>query len=204
MASAVAPSLPRAYRRVRLAPTRPLAAALDAGHVSFSGFLFLRVLSAPCGSSLISLMGDPGGFFGGQLLYTPLGQDDYWYRYHPLLAEFLRQRSAARHGTEVAELHRRAARWFARRSFATAMARALRLGPCANSGPRDCGGVDPVRARNSRADRRRTFEQGDRPVARHRARDGQVTREEYLRQALGREASPDDCTRASLGLLRTV
>lgn len=80
---------------------------------------------------------------GGRLLCTPLGQDNYWYRHHPLLAEFLRQRSAARHGTEVAELHRRAARWFARRSSATAMARALQLGPCANAGPRDCGDVDP-------------------------------------------------------------
>jgi LuxR family transcriptional regulator, maltose regulon positive regulatory protein len=54
-----------------------------------------------------------------QLLCTPLGQDDYWYRYHPLLAEFLRQRLAARHGTEVAELHRRAAQWFASKELWT-------------------------------------------------------------------------------------
>src|SRR2546423_14568834 len=48
-----------------------------------------------------------------QLLCTPLGQDDYWYRYHPLLAEYLRQRLATRRGVELPGLHRRAAQWFA-------------------------------------------------------------------------------------------
>jgi len=48
-----------------------------------------------------------------QLLLTPLDQDGYWYRYHPLLAEFLRQRLEMRHSLEMPELHRRAAQWFA-------------------------------------------------------------------------------------------
>src|ERR1700674_5859475 len=54
-----------------------------------------------------------------QLLCIPLGQDEYWYRYHPLLAEFLRQRLETRHGAEVAELHRRAAQWFMSRELWT-------------------------------------------------------------------------------------
>jgi LuxR family maltose regulon positive regulatory protein len=54
-----------------------------------------------------------------QLLCTPLGQDDYWYRYHPLLAEFLRQRLATRHAAELPGLHRRAARWFASKELWT-------------------------------------------------------------------------------------
>ena len=48
-----------------------------------------------------------------QLLLTPLGQDEHWYRYHPLLAEFLRQRLEAQYSTEVPVLHRLAAQWFA-------------------------------------------------------------------------------------------
>ncbi len=54
-----------------------------------------------------------------QLLLTPLDQDGYWYRYHPLLAEFLRQRLQTRHGAEVPELHRRAAHWFASKELWT-------------------------------------------------------------------------------------
>jgi LuxR family maltose regulon positive regulatory protein len=48
-----------------------------------------------------------------QLLLTPLDQDGYWYSYHPLLAEFLRQCLEKQYGAEVPELHRRAAQWFA-------------------------------------------------------------------------------------------
>ncbi len=54
-----------------------------------------------------------------QLLLTPLDQDGYWYRYHPLLAEFLRQRLQTRNGAEVSELHRRAAHWFASKELWT-------------------------------------------------------------------------------------
>jgi LuxR family maltose regulon positive regulatory protein len=48
-----------------------------------------------------------------QLLLTALDQDGHWYRYHPLLAEHLKQRLASELGSEVAELHRRAAGWYA-------------------------------------------------------------------------------------------
>jgi LuxR family transcriptional regulator, maltose regulon positive regulatory protein len=64
-----------------------------------------------------------------QLLLTPLGQEGNWYRYHPLLAEFLRQRMEARHGAELPELHRRAARWFASNELWTdAVAHAIAAG----------------------------------------------------------------------------
>ena len=59
------------------------------------------------------------GIVSRQLLLTPLDQDGYWYRYHPLLAEFLRQRLQTRNGAEVSELHRRAAHWFASKELWT-------------------------------------------------------------------------------------
>jgi LuxR family maltose regulon positive regulatory protein len=48
-----------------------------------------------------------------QLLLTPLDQERQWYRYHPLLAEYLRQRLEAQSGDKIPELQRRASRWFA-------------------------------------------------------------------------------------------
>jgi LuxR family maltose regulon positive regulatory protein len=64
-----------------------------------------------------------------QLLLTPLGQEEDWYRYHPLLAEFLRQRMETRHGAELPELHRRAAQWFASNELWTdAVAHAIAAG----------------------------------------------------------------------------
>jgi ATP/maltotriose-dependent transcriptional regulator MalT len=48
-----------------------------------------------------------------QLLLTALDQDSKWFRYHPLLAEYLKQRLGSELGNELAELHQRAAGWYA-------------------------------------------------------------------------------------------
>jgi LuxR family transcriptional regulator, maltose regulon positive regulatory protein len=48
-----------------------------------------------------------------QLLLTTLDQERQWYRYHPLLAEHLKQRFESELGSELPELHRRAADWYA-------------------------------------------------------------------------------------------
>jgi LuxR family transcriptional regulator, maltose regulon positive regulatory protein len=48
-----------------------------------------------------------------QMLLTPLGNDGVWFRYHALLAEYLRRRLEADRGIEVPELHGRAALWYA-------------------------------------------------------------------------------------------
>jgi len=48
-----------------------------------------------------------------QLLMTALDHERQWYRYHPLLAEHLRQRLEAELGDERPDLHRRAAGWYA-------------------------------------------------------------------------------------------
>jgi LuxR family transcriptional regulator, maltose regulon positive regulatory protein len=48
-----------------------------------------------------------------QLLLTPLDSNGMWFRYHALLAEYLRQRLEADRSAEIRELHRRAALWHA-------------------------------------------------------------------------------------------
>jgi len=48
-----------------------------------------------------------------QLLLTALDQDGQWYRYHPLLAEHLKERLEFELVDEIPELHRRAAHWCA-------------------------------------------------------------------------------------------
>jgi LuxR family maltose regulon positive regulatory protein len=48
-----------------------------------------------------------------QTLLAPLDNDGVWFRYHTLLAEYLRQRLEADRGIEIPELHRRAALWYA-------------------------------------------------------------------------------------------
>ncbi|SIO27700.1 LuxR family transcriptional regulator, maltose regulon positive regulatory protein [Bradyrhizobium erythrophlei] len=54
-----------------------------------------------------------------QMLLTPLDNDGVWFRYHTLLAEYLRQRLNADRGVEVPELHGRAALWYASRELWT-------------------------------------------------------------------------------------
>jgi ATP/maltotriose-dependent transcriptional regulator MalT len=48
-----------------------------------------------------------------QLLLEPLDLEGRWYRYHPLLAEFLSQKLQARYAHELPDLHRRAYCWYA-------------------------------------------------------------------------------------------
>src|SRR5882757_9627969 len=48
-----------------------------------------------------------------QMLLAPLDNDGAWFRYHTLLAEYLKQRLEADRGIEVPELHGRAALWYA-------------------------------------------------------------------------------------------
>lgn len=47
------------------------------------------------------------------LFVTPLDEDRHWYRYHHLFVEFLRDRLVHEAPARFAELHRRAARWYA-------------------------------------------------------------------------------------------
>jgi len=54
-----------------------------------------------------------------QMLLTPLDNEGVWFRYHTLLAEYLRQRLEADRGVEVPELHGRAALWYASRELWT-------------------------------------------------------------------------------------
>ena len=48
-----------------------------------------------------------------QLLLTPLDQEGRWFRYHPLLAEYLGQRLESELGNEIPGLHQRASLWYA-------------------------------------------------------------------------------------------
>jgi LuxR family transcriptional regulator, maltose regulon positive regulatory protein len=47
-----------------------------------------------------------------QLLLAPLDQEGRWYRYHPLLAEYLTQRLEWELGNEIPGLHQRASLWY--------------------------------------------------------------------------------------------
>jgi LuxR family transcriptional regulator, maltose regulon positive regulatory protein len=48
-----------------------------------------------------------------QLLLSPLDQEGRWFRYHPLLAEYLGQRLESELGNEIPGLHQRASLWYA-------------------------------------------------------------------------------------------
>jgi len=48
-----------------------------------------------------------------QLLLVPLDQEGQWYRYHPLLAEYLSRRLESEMGNEIPGLHQRASLWYA-------------------------------------------------------------------------------------------
>ena len=48
-----------------------------------------------------------------QLLLTSLDQEGNWFRYHPLLAEYLGQRLESELGNEIPGLHQRASQWYA-------------------------------------------------------------------------------------------
>jgi LuxR family maltose regulon positive regulatory protein len=51
------------------------------------------------------------------LFIVPLDSRRQWYRFHPLFADFLRDRLETEYGDEVPELHRRAADWYAHHSL---------------------------------------------------------------------------------------
>ncbi|RIK16771.1 MAG: helix-turn-helix transcriptional regulator, partial [Anaerolineae bacterium] len=52
------------------------------------------------------------------LFITPLDGDRQWFRYHHLLAQFLRSRLLRQYSAEeVAHMHLRAGRWFADAGF---------------------------------------------------------------------------------------
>jgi LuxR family maltose regulon positive regulatory protein len=46
------------------------------------------------------------------LFLVPLDDNRHWFRYHRLFADFLQEALQRHHPTEVADLHRRAARWY--------------------------------------------------------------------------------------------
>jgi LuxR family transcriptional regulator, maltose regulon positive regulatory protein len=48
-----------------------------------------------------------------QLLLAPLDQEGRWFRYHPILAEYLGERLTSEFGDEISSLHRRAYQWYA-------------------------------------------------------------------------------------------
>jgi LuxR family maltose regulon positive regulatory protein len=50
----------------------------------------------------------------GNLFVIPLDDEQRWYRYHHLFADFLQHRLKQTHGREVDDLHRRASVWFER------------------------------------------------------------------------------------------
>ena len=64
-----------------------------------------------------------------QLLLEPLDVDGHWFRYHPLMAEYLRRRLEARYHEEITELHRRAWQWYAaQRQWTDAVRHAIAAG----------------------------------------------------------------------------
>ncbi|TKC80230.1 LuxR family transcriptional regulator [Trinickia terrae] len=64
-----------------------------------------------------------------QLLLEPMDLEGHWFRYHPLMAEYLQRQLEARHHEEIAELHRRAWQWYAaQRQWTDAVKHAIAAG----------------------------------------------------------------------------
>jgi LuxR family maltose regulon positive regulatory protein len=72
-----------------------------------SGPLCEAVTGASSGRTILATLAQR------QLLLMPLDNEGVWYRYHALLAEYLRHRLEADRGIETPELQRRAALWYA-------------------------------------------------------------------------------------------
>ncbi len=76
------------------------------------------VLDRLCGDLCDAVTGRGDGhlllerLFNANLFLVPLDDEQRWYRYHHLFADLLRSLSTRRHD-DTAELHRRAARWYA-------------------------------------------------------------------------------------------
>ena len=84
------------------------------------GFLLqTSLLDSLCGSLCDAVTGKQNGqtmleaLERENLFITPLDHERTWFRIHPLFAEFLRSELDRRYAGEVAELHRRAAAWYA-------------------------------------------------------------------------------------------
>jgi LuxR family maltose regulon positive regulatory protein len=54
-----------------------------------------------------------------QLLLIPLDEQHRWYRYHPLVAQYLNSRLRAERAAEIHTLHQRASLWYAAQEFWT-------------------------------------------------------------------------------------
>jgi LuxR family transcriptional regulator, maltose regulon positive regulatory protein len=54
-----------------------------------------------------------------QMLLAPVDQERQWYRYHPLLAEYLNQKLEREHADKIPAMHRRASLWYASQEFWT-------------------------------------------------------------------------------------
>ena len=114
----------REYVRNLSGSQRPIAAylaeMLDGLPVEMADFMLrtaiLDRLSGPLCEAVTGLTSS-GAILASlaqrQLLLTPLDSSGMWFRYHKLLAEYLRQRLEADRSTETRELHRRAAPWYA-------------------------------------------------------------------------------------------
>ena len=72
-----------------------------------SGPLCEAVTGASSGRTILATLAQR------QLLLLPIDNEGVWYRYHGLLAEYLRHRLETDRGIETPELHRRAALWYA-------------------------------------------------------------------------------------------
>lgn len=76
------------------------------------------ILDRLCGSLCDAVTGQADGqdlletLERENLFLVPLDDSRTWFRYHGLFADFLHQELKRRHTAEVAELHRRAARWY--------------------------------------------------------------------------------------------
>jgi len=87
------------------------------------------------------------------LFVIPLDDRRYWYRYHHLFADLLKQRLHMKPANLVDELHSRASRWFAENGFKTeAVAHALTAKNYAQAVPliEEVAEIDWDRARESR------------------------------------------------------
>jgi len=93
-----------------------------------SGMLCAAVTGEPDAPELLESLRE------ANLFLVPLDHQREWYRYHALFADLLSKRLAQASGYEVAELHRRASRWFQAHAFpAEAIAHALAAGDCAEA-----------------------------------------------------------------------
>lgn len=69
-----------------------------------------------------------------QLLLDPLDVEGRWFRYHQLLRDYLRQRLETAADIDIADLHRRASRWYAAQALWTdAVWHALEAGDAADA-----------------------------------------------------------------------